>query len=112
MTVKRFEQIRSLIHFNDNTTTYPKDHELYDRLHKIRPLIEHLNKHFSKIPVKRDLYIDEQLCAIKVHSYLKQYMSLKPHKWGYKFFVLCVSSGYSCKLDLYTGQENYEKYRL
>ncbi|KAF0708051.1 piggyBac transposable element-derived protein 2-like, partial [Aphis craccivora] len=64
------------------------------------------------VPLERDLSIDEQLCATKAHSYLKQYLPLKPHKWGYKFFVMCGSNGFSYRFELYTGQENQDKYRL
>ncbi|GFU44847.1 piggyBac transposable element-derived protein 3 [Nephila pilipes] len=37
---------------------------------------------------------------------------MKPHKWGFKFFVLCGISDFAYKLELYSGQENNEKYRL
>lgn len=53
--------------------------------------------------MEKDLSIDEQLSATKAHSYLKQYLPLKLHKWGYKFFVLCSSKGYSYRFELYTG---------
>lgn len=56
--------------------------------------------------------IDEQLCATKSCHYLKQYLPLKPHKRGYKIFVLCGSGGYSYKFEIYSGQENDEKNRL
>lgn len=84
MSIRRFEQIRRFIHFNDNTSAYHKDHKLHDRLHKIRSVIEHLNKQFSKVPVERDLSIDEQLCATKAHSFL----NLHPGAWAviYRFF--------------------------
>jgi hypothetical protein len=55
MSIKRFEQIRRFIHFNDTTSAYPKDHKSHDRLYKIRPVIEHLNKQFSKVPLERDV---------------------------------------------------------
>lgn len=114
MSIRRFEQIRRFIYFNDNTSAYYKDHKLHDRLHKIRPVIQHLNKQFSKVSVERDISIDEQLCATKAHSFLKQYLPLKSQKWSYKFFVLCGSSRYSYKLLLYeyTKQENCEQSRL
>ncbi|XP_050059682.1 piggyBac transposable element-derived protein 3-like [Aphis gossypii] len=112
MGQKRFEQIKSIIHFNDNDTALPRNHEDHDRCHKLRPIFDHLNKQFSSIPLERDLAIDEQLCATKARSYLKQYLPLKPHKWGYKFFVLCSSKGYAYNFELYTGQENFEKFRL
>ncbi|GFU37137.1 piggyBac transposable element-derived protein 3 [Nephila pilipes] len=36
---------------------------------------------------------------------------MKPHKWGFIFFALCGISGFAYKLELYSGQENNEKYR-
>lgn len=62
--------------------------------------------------MEKDLSIDEQLCATKAHSCLKQYLPLKPHKWGYIFFVLCSSKGYFYCFEFYTGQENLGKCRL
>jgi hypothetical protein len=78
MGQKRFEQIKSIIHCNDNDTALPKNHEDHDRCHKLRPIFDHLNKQFSSIPLERDLALDEQLCATKARSYLKQYLPLKP----------------------------------
>lgn len=33
-------------------------------------------------------------------------MSMKPHKWGYKFFMFCDVSGLAHKFEIYTGSEN------
>lgn len=55
MPVNKFELIRSLLHFNDNMKHLPKEHPDHDRLHKIRPVIEHLNQTFSSIPVDQRL---------------------------------------------------------
>ncbi|KAL4126738.1 hypothetical protein QTP88_010947 [Uroleucon formosanum] len=93
------------------TTPYQNDPN-YDRLHKIRPIIDHLNNKFNSIPHIRDLSIDEQLCATKGKSYLKQYMPAKPHKWGYKLFVLCDVNGFSYQFKIYSGQENEQRFRL
>jgi len=95
MGQKCFEQIKSIIHFNDNDTALPRNHEDHNRCYKLRLIFDHLNKQFSSIPLERDLAIDEQLCDTKARSYLKQYLPLKPHKWGYKFFILCNSKGYA-----------------
>ncbi|CAI6355121.1 unnamed protein product [Macrosiphum euphorbiae] len=37
---------------------------------------------------------------------MKQYLPLKPHKWGYKLFVLCGVKGYAYNFEIYTGNEN------
>ncbi|KAL0830013.1 hypothetical protein ABMA28_003471 [Loxostege sticticalis] len=50
MPVNKFELIRSLLHHNNNTKHLTKEHPDHDRLHKIRPVIEHLNGTFSSIP--------------------------------------------------------------
>jgi hypothetical protein len=112
MTQKRFEQIRQFLHFNNNEKMFPKDHVNHDRLHKIRPLVDYLNAKFSSIPYRRDLALDEQLCATKTRNYLKQYLPMKPHKWGFKLYVLSDYKGFSYKFEIYTGQENQERFRL
>jgi len=80
MSRTRFEAIRSCLHFNDNSKLLPVTDINYDRLHKLRPLIDYLNNKFKSVPYRQDLSLDEQLCATKAHSYLKQYLPAKPHK--------------------------------
>lgn len=106
MSINRFEVIRSVLHFNNNEHHLPKEHPDHDRLHKIRPVIDHLNKAFSSIPVDQRLSIDEQMCATKISHFLKQYLPNKPHKWGYKLFVLCSLMGYAYRFEVYSGQNN------
>ena len=38
-------------------------------------------------------------------------MPSKPHKWGYKFFVLSGVSGFAYNFVIYTGQKNDPKFR-
>lgn len=113
MTVNRYEKIRRYLHFNDNEKHLPRENPDYDRLHKLRPLIDCLNKNFCKdIPIEQFLSVDEQICSTKARHHLKQYLPNKPHKWGFKFFVLCGVSGYAYNFEMYSGQENAEKDRL
>ncbi|CAI6371787.1 unnamed protein product [Macrosiphum euphorbiae] len=112
MSLNNFEKIRRYLHFNDNSTMLPKDHPDNDRLHKIRPVVDHLNNKYQRIPFSRDLCVDEQQCATKARMYLKQYMPMKPHKWGYKLFMLCDVNGFADKFEIYTSSENLPKNRL
>ena len=105
MPVNRFEMIRSYLHFNDNSKHLPRDHSNHDRLHKIRPVIEQLNKTFSSVAIDQRLSIDEQMCSTKIAHFLKQYLPNKPHKWGYKLYVLCNLMGYAYRFEVYSGQE-------
>ena len=102
MSVNTFEEIKKYLHFNQNVLYDPND-ENRDRLFKIRPVIEHFLANFQKLPADEMLSLDEQLCSTKCTSYLKQYLPLKPKKWGYKFFVLSSVDGYVHNFELYTG---------
>lgn len=105
MPVNRFEIIRSYLHFNDNNKHLPRDNSDHDRLHKIRPVIEQLNTTFSSVAMDQRLSIDEQMCSTKIAHFLKQYLPNKPHKWGYKLYVLCNLMGYAYRFEVYSGQE-------
>ncbi|XP_022124841.2 piggyBac transposable element-derived protein 4 [Pieris rapae] len=59
-----------------------------DRLYKIRPVIKHLNERFATVPMNQRLSVDEQMCSTKIGHFLKQYLPKKPHKWGFKLYVL------------------------
>lgn len=103
MTRNRFEEIRRYLHFNDNTKMLQKGHPQFDPLFKVRPIIDHFNSRFRSIPMCQRLCVDEQMCATKMASHLRQYMPAKPHKWGMKLFVICDSYGYSYGFELYSG---------
>lgn len=112
MTVNRFEKIRKFLHFNDNELHLPRDNENHDRLHKLRPILDHLNNVFSTVPLEGKLSIDEQLCSTKLRHFMKQYLPMKPHKWDLKLFVLCGVSGFAYKFEIYSGQENNDSHRF
>lgn len=106
LTVTRFEQLKHNLHFVDNSSLGPRDDPDRDRLAKIRPLVDAVNEQLSLIPLEEHLSVDEQIIPFKGASALKQHCPQKPEKWGYKVFVLSGVSGFSYKLELYTGQEN------
>ncbi|XP_025407636.1 piggyBac transposable element-derived protein 2-like isoform X2 [Sipha flava] len=111
MSRNRFELIKSVLHFNNNATMLLPNNPNHDRLHKLRPIIDHLNNRFSSIPCKETLSLDEQLCATKAKSYMKQYLPDKPHKWGFKLFILTDTQGYAYRFEIYSGQENNPIFR-
>jgi len=109
MTLNIFEKIRSNLHFNDNTLETHGPNR--DKTHKIRPIIETLKNSFSRVPLEEHLAVDEQMCSTKARSSVKVYMPNKPHKWGYKLFVLSGASGFAYNFELFTGQENNSELR-
>lgn len=113
MSLNKFEQIRRQLHFNDNENMVPKDDPSHDRLFKIRPLITALIKRFQTVPLEKSLSVDEQICSTKARSYIKVYMPMKPHKWGFKIHILSGSeSGFCYFFEIFTGQENDDSKRL
>jgi len=99
-TVKKFEDIKRFLHFADNTV------QSQDKLKKFRPVSDYLCERFKTIPKEEHLSIDEQIIPFKGRSSLKQYNAAKPHKWGYKAFVLCGASGFAYDLEYYVGRDN------
>ena len=55
-----------------------------DSLQKIRSIFDKLVKNFNCILIAELLCVDEQIIPFKGRHRLKQYMSKKPKKWGYK----------------------------
>lgn len=107
ITLNRIEKIRSVIHFNNNANHKPIGHPQHDRLHKIRPIIEHFNTKFINVaPLEQSLSLDEQMCASKISHFMKQYLPNKPHKWGFKLFVLGSLSGYAYNFEIYSGKQD------
>jgi hypothetical protein len=99
------------LHFNDNNKQSNSEDVAYDKLYKLRPVLEYLNK-FLSIPMSECLSVDEQICATKIRLHMKVYMKDKPHKWVYKVFVLSRDMGFAHKIEIYSGQENDARFRL
>ena len=97
ITRNYFLKISRYFHFVDNNTL-PRGLLLYDRLGKVRPLINHFSEKFKSVYLP-DKYvaINEVMIKFTGHSSLKQYMPMKPIKRGMKVWVLGDSSnGYFC----------------
>lgn len=86
MTSKRYKKIIENLHLNNNSNAVPKGQQGYDKLYKVRPLIEKLNQSFQSHYIHSSyLSVDESMILFKGRSSIKQYMPLKPIKRGYNF---------------------------
>lgn len=101
MSLKRFEKLRSSLHFNDNLTK-PADNT--DKLFKIRPFLDAVQQNFRNVPHEQSFSIDEQMVPYKGRQTLKQYLPKKPHKWGFKLFVRAGVSGLCYDFEVYVGK--------
>lgn len=103
MPLKKYQQIRRYIHFVDNTL------EDSDRYFKIRPLMEKIRKNFLKIEEEGKYSIDEMMIPYKGRKAgkRKQYVKMKPKKWGFKNFVRAGVSGIIYDFILYGGDDTF-----
>lgn len=102
LVIKRtkFAMINSFLHLNDNETQ-----DKQDKLYKIRPLIVYLNDKFMKYyEIGNSLSIDEGMIKFNGLVSFKQYIKIKPVKYGVKAFLIADSFNYYChKILIYSG---------
>ena len=81
----------------------PEDNS--DKLYKIRPLIQDLNRNFQLLRLPNAAQsVDESMVLFKDRSSLKQYNPMKPTKRSYKIWCRADMSGYVYELELYQGK--------
>lgn len=105
MSGRRFELLMMFIHLNDSSKQPAKESVSYDKLYKIRPLLDLIVKSFKQAYTpSQNIAIDESIIGFKGRLAWIQYMPKKPTKWGIKAWVLADSSnGYVWNFKLYTG---------
>lgn len=106
MSYPRFSQILRFLHISDSTKAPAKDSAKYDRLYKLRPVIDLLNSLFqAAYSLPQKLSVDEMMIAFKGRNTMKQYIQNKPVKRGFKIWALCSYFGYVWRFEIYTGGE-------
>ena len=56
----------------------------FDKLYKVRPLLDMLQTKCRKLPQEECHAVDEQIITTKSRSGNRQYLPSKPHIWGIK----------------------------
>ncbi len=103
----RFFEIQRYLHFVDNRSLQPRTSEHYDKLGKIRPIIDILcNRFSSTYHLHREISVDEAMIPFKGRSTMKQYMPKKPIRRGLKVWTLAdAHNGYVSNIDVYIGRK-------
>ncbi|KAL0858681.1 hypothetical protein ABMA27_011173 [Loxostege sticticalis] len=114
-TRNRYENLTRALHFvdsgpafNDTNPSGTSVARSHDRIHRLRPIIDHLNFKFQNnyIPDK-NICIDESLTLWKGRLDIKQYIRSKASKFGIKTFELCESAtGYLWSFIVYSGKQS------
>lgn len=107
MPKNRYIEIKRNLHFSDNTNI-PILNGNRDRLFKIRPILDELNKAFMQFGVfSYNICIDEQMVRYYGHHFLKQFIRGKPIRFGFKQWAMCCGeSGYCYNAEVYEGKSN------
>ncbi|XP_026728124.1 piggyBac transposable element-derived protein 4-like isoform X2 [Trichoplusia ni] len=113
-TRRRYEMLIRALHFVDSNPVVDNSNpsntgaRCYDRLHRLRPIITHLNSRFqSNYVLDKNICIDESLTLWKGRLNFKQYIRTKASKFGIKTFELCeASTGYLWSFIVYTGKQS------
>ena len=106
MPKTRFYKLNQYFHIRDTSTTPARGQPGYDPLFKIRELITDVVGNFQKYyQPGREISIDEAMIAFKGRLFFKQYLPMKPNKWGIKVWMLCdAETGYIVRFEIYTGK--------
>jgi hypothetical protein len=79
MPRSRFKVLMRNITLNDNTQMLPHTDSRYDKLHKIRPLLDTIiNNTQAAYAPHQQLSVDEAMVLFKGRSSMRQYMPQKP----------------------------------
>ena len=108
MSRTRFIQILRYFHFADNSLAPRPDSPNYNKLYKIQPVLDLIIPRFRAVyKPERQLAVDETLIKFKGKVHFRQFIPIKPGRFGIKAFTLAESSsGYVLGSRVYTGKEN------
>ncbi|XP_050410991.1 piggyBac transposable element-derived protein 4-like [Patella vulgata] len=108
MTRDRFDKISENFHTNDNSTNPARGEINHDKLHHVRPILDHVLDNCSKrYNPHQNTSIDEAMVAFRGRIGFKQYMPAKPVKYGIKVWVRAdPNNGFVNEFQVYTGKEN------
>ena len=91
-TLKRFTKIGHYFCVSDKSVEPPRDSDSYDKLYKIRPVIEQLNHLFPKYyKYTSHMALDESSVKTQSRDGMKMFMKNKPAKFGFRLWSICAS---------------------
>ena len=108
MPRNRFEKIRQYLCLNNRLNMLPRDNPAYDKLFKVRPLLDRLaNTFHEEYRPSKFVSIDEGMVKYKGRLGFKQYMPMKPVKRGIKVWVRAdATNGFVSAMQVYTGKKD------
>ena len=99
-----FEKIKAGLHW-ENNHKYSKEEKKIQKSYKINSLFKLISENSSRIRyLPQFVSIDESIVPYKgKKSPIRQYLPLKPNRWGFKLWALCDKLGYLYRSTIYEG---------
>uniref|UniRef100_A0A915IZ26 PiggyBac transposable element-derived protein domain-containing protein n=1 Tax=Romanomermis culicivorax TaxID=13658 RepID=A0A915IZ26_ROMCU len=105
MSRNDFENLKSYMHFNDDSLMLKRESDNYDPIYKARPFVNQLRQNCLKIEPEEKHSIDKMIIPTKARWGIKQYIPSKPHPWGMKIFSRCGVLGFVYDFFVFTGAD-------
>ncbi|XP_049764452.1 piggyBac transposable element-derived protein 3-like [Schistocerca cancellata] len=100
ITRDRYYKLRNNLHFVNNL----EDHDVNDKLWKVRPLIDAFRNKCISLPRSQHLPVDEQMIPFTGKCKMRTYVPSKLNPLGLKNFILASSDGLVLDFPIYTGK--------
>ncbi|XP_047477369.1 piggyBac transposable element-derived protein 4-like [Penaeus chinensis] len=107
ITRERFEILLKCIHFKDNIDI----DNLLDPLFKLKPLATAIRDQCQAVYKPGPMFvIDESMIPFRGRVKVKQYLSGKAHKYGFRLYRICTLSSYTWNFKINSGcQKKYQE---
>ena len=111
-TLRRFSKISNFFCVSDKSMEVPRDHSMYDKLYKVRPVVEQMNRLFPLYyKGSGHQVIDESCIKMASRDSIRQYCKSKPGaKFAWKVWSRCDSktpqNPYLLQFIPYLGKKN------
>jgi Transposase IS4 len=98
LPLNRFEELLRFLHVCDNNNL-----DASDKMAKLRPLFDMLNKFMQHWPVEQNVSVDESMVPYYGRHSSKQFIRGKPIRFGFKVWCLNSRLGYLIQCEPYQG---------
>ena len=82
----RFETLNRYLDFNDNSKQPELSSPVYDKLYKIKPVIDSVLNKCRNVESEQYIAVDEQIISTKIKNFMKQYLPKNLMKGNLKYF--------------------------
>ncbi|XP_052277135.1 piggyBac transposable element-derived protein 4-like [Dreissena polymorpha] len=108
MKCNRFQKLVQYFHVADWSTEPGRGEPGYDKLFKVRPVMESVSRTFQDINMlNKEVSIDEAMNAFTGRLSFRQYMPAKPNKRGIKMWMLCdARRAFLARFEVNLGRQN------